>query len=83
MHSSENNDIQQIVAVLPATLFTEPNSLIIDDSGIGWKIKYCFTPSLQGSASFPLSLHLGSFNQDDAERQGRDSSAERMEPDNP
>jgi len=35
MHSSENNDIQQIVAVLHATLFTEPNSLIIDDSGIG------------------------------------------------
>jgi len=31
----------------------------------------------------PLNLLLGSFKQDDAERQGRGSSAERVEPDNP
>ena len=31
----------------------------------------------------PLNLPLGSFKQDDAERQGRGSNAERVEPDNP
>ena len=30
-----------------------------------------------------LPLTLWYFKQDDAERQGRDSSAERVEPDNP
>jgi len=34
MHSSENDDIHQIVAALHATLFTEPNSVIINDSGM-------------------------------------------------
>jgi len=33
-HSSENDDIQQIVAALHATLFTESNSVMIDDSGM-------------------------------------------------
>ena len=31
----------------------------------------------------PLNLLLGSFKQDDAECQGLDSNAERVEPDNP
>jgi len=31
-HSSENDDIPQIIAALHATLFTEPNLVIIYDS---------------------------------------------------
>jgi len=38
MHLSENDNIQQTVAALHATLFTEPNSIIIDDSGMVEKI---------------------------------------------
>jgi len=34
MHSSEHDDIQQIVVVLHATLFTKSNSAMVDDSGM-------------------------------------------------